>query len=77
MADAPPLTWQPWPVPEKFGGGFRVVLGEPDDKLLVGRQIGAVPGTLTYKEAQALAKTMNRLEAKARAVAPQPEATHG
>jgi len=54
--------WQPHPVPEKFGGGFCVVLGEPDERLQVGRQIGGVPaGSMTHTEAQAIAKALNRL----------------
>jgi hypothetical protein len=57
--------WKPWPVPEKFltaaggGGGWCVVLGEPNEKVRVGRQVGGMP-TLDYDEAAAIAKLLNK-----------------
>lgn len=65
--------WIVWPVPERFGGGgFCVTHGEPDAKLHIGRQIGGVP-PLSKEEAVAIAKVMNRREARK----PAQEPAHG
>lgn len=63
--------WIPWSAPPscrvhdpaEHDGGWLLTLGEPDDRVAIGRQIQGIP-TLSREEAEAIATALNAIPAK-------------